>query len=208
MPVKAIPHPTDEGKWMSNFDEYGHGEGNGKSRGAIYKHFRNLQKVEAETNDEKSDDFVSTDWLDTDSNKKVKSKTIPEPLSKMSDGKMKEINLKAQGHVIRAMFVGLDRLVTHWGRGVMSNPDWSIDRSSEDYDTLQDSTISMLEYYDIQIPVTPPMIWAVTVGSAYAPQISHVVKNRDKSRKRKGLIKRMFSRKPKEPILEGDEDES
>ena len=41
---KAIPHPHDEGKWMSSFDTYGHGAGEGKSRNAIYKRFNKINK--------------------------------------------------------------------------------------------------------------------------------------------------------------------
>ena len=41
---KAIPHPHDEGKWMSSFDTYGHGPGNGKSRNAIYKRFKKVNE--------------------------------------------------------------------------------------------------------------------------------------------------------------------
>mgnify|MGYP003626992676 FL=1 len=39
---KAIPHPNDADKWMSSFDSYGHGPGNGKSRNAIYKRFKKV----------------------------------------------------------------------------------------------------------------------------------------------------------------------
>lgn len=38
-------HPTDEGKYQSVFDSYGHGEGNGKSRQAVYGHYRKQNKV-------------------------------------------------------------------------------------------------------------------------------------------------------------------
>tara|TARA_R110002012_G_scaffold298759_2_gene497390 strand:- start:103 stop:723 length:621 start_codon:yes stop_codon:yes gene_type:complete len=204
MPVKAIRHPTDSDKWMSNFDDYGHGEGNGKSRNSIYKHFRKLnapKKIEVEEVENGGDGFIKTDWMD-DSSETVKAKTIPEPLSEMVDGKFKEFNLKSQGHVIRTMFIGVDRLLTHWGRGVMSNPEWTIDRTDEDYDTLETSTLQLMEYYDVRIPVTPPMIWAVTIGSAYAKPVSHVMKNRDPNRKKKGLFSRLFKRKSKK--TEGD----
>jgi len=207
MPVKAIPHPTDEGKWMSNFDDYGHGEGNGKSRNSIYKHFKKQQKSSEniEIEEKTSDSWIDTEWLETDS-KSVKTKTIPEPLSDMVGGKFQEINLKAQGHVVRTAFIGLDRLITHWGRGVMSDDTWSIERTSADYDTLEDATIQMLAYYDVTIPVTPPMIWGITVSSAYAKPITHVMKNRDPNRKRKGIFSRIFKRKSKKK--ENDENES
>jgi len=203
MPVKAIPHPTDPDKWMSNFDDYGHGEGNGKSRNAIYKHFKKINS-EPVVNEETSegDGWIKTEWMD-DSNESVKPKSIPEPLSEMVGGKFSEVNIKAQGHMIRSVFVGLDRLITHWGRGVMSDKEWTIERSPEDYDTLETSTLQMLAYYDVTIPVTPPMIWGLTVSSAYAQPVSHVIKNRDPNRKRKGIFSRLFKRKAKK--TEGDD---
>lgn len=207
MTVKAIKHPTDEGKWMSNFDEYGHGEGNGKSRNAVYKHFRKLERESKkdETVKDESDGWIDTEWMNDDSSE-VKPKSIPEPLSDMVDGKFSEVNMKAQGHVVRTAFVGLDRLITHWGRGVMSNDEWSIERSPEDYDTLEHSTLQMLAYYDVTIPITPPMIWGLTVSTAYAKPISHVLKNRDPNKKRKGLFSRLFRRKQK-PKKESEDDE-
>ena len=207
MVVKAIPHPSDEGKWMSNFDDYGHGEGNGKSRGMIYKHYRKTHSNESDKI-ENTDDFVSTEWADAGS--VPKAKKIKEPLKDMATGTVSQINLKAQSHIIRAGFIGLDRLVTHWGRGVTGNKEWEINRSDEDLDTLQDSTMQLLDYYEVSIPVTPPMIWAVTVGNAYAPPVMEVMKNRDPNRKKKGLIARIFRRKSKkaEPKKEDDENES
>ena len=203
MPVKAVPHPTDPDKWMSNFDEYGHGEGNGKSRNAIYKHFKKINQESESSESEKSDGWIKTEWMD-DSTETVKAKSIPEPLSEMVDGKFAEVNFKAQGHIVRSVFVGLARLITHWGRGVMSDNEWSIERTPEDYDTLETSTLQMLAYYDVTIPVTPPMIWGLTVGSAYVKPVSHVIKNRDPNRKRKGIFSRLFKRKSKKK--DGDEE--
>lgn len=192
--IKAVKHEHDEGKWQSNFDDYGHGPGNGKSRNAVYKHFKKMESQNIPIEESK---FESANWMDDDDGQPPKAKTIPEPLSDMAEGKITELDLKAQSHVIRAAFVGLDRLVTHWGRGVMSDNEWKIDRNSEDYETLTNSTINMLQYYNVQMPVTPPMIWGITVSSAYAGPVSHVMKNRDPSRKRKGIFSRIFRRKKK-----------
>ena len=60
MVVKAVKHETDEGKWQSNFDEYGHGEGNGKSRNSIYKHYRKMEKIFP---DESQNHWVGSDWM-------------------------------------------------------------------------------------------------------------------------------------------------
>ena len=208
--VKAVKHPTDEGKWMSNFDDYGPGEGEGKSRTAVYKHFRKLERESKKAKDQNFENKDGDGWINTermnDESSEVKPKSIPEPLSDMVEGKFSEVNLKAQGHVIRTAFVGLDRLITHWGRGVMSNDEWSIERTPEDYDTLENSTLQMLAYYNVTIPITPPMIWGLTVSTAYAKPIGHVLKNRDPNKKRKSLF-RFFRRKQKPKKKESDEDE-
>ena len=210
---KAVKHETDKGKWQSSFDDYAHGEGNGKSRTAIYKHFKRMQEMpEPEIVEEEipvvetDDNWKSASWLDDSEEVDVKTKTIPEPLADMASGKIREMDMKAQGQVVRSMFVGLDRLITHWGRGVMSDNKWTIDRSPEDYDVLENATVQMLAYYDVRIPISPPMIWGVTVGSAYVPQITHVVKNRDPLRKRRNFLPRWLRRKPKK-TLEVNENE-
>jgi major membrane immunogen (membrane-anchored lipoprotein) len=56
------PHPTDEGKFQSAVDDYGHGPGNGKSRSAVYKHLKSLNSEEPETQPlQQEADFVQTD---------------------------------------------------------------------------------------------------------------------------------------------------
>tara|TARA_R110000851_G_scaffold130584_1_gene264240 strand:+ start:441 stop:1097 length:657 start_codon:yes stop_codon:yes gene_type:complete len=214
--TKAIQHETDKGKWQSSFDDYAHGEGNGKSRNAIYKHFNKIHKEPKEIKEselieepeiipveETGQKWNSAKWMDDSIEEDVKTKTIPEPLADMASGKIREVDLKAQGQIVRSLFVGLDRLVTHWGRGTMSDDSWSIDRTPEDYDVLQNATVNMLTYYNVRIPISPPMIWGVTIGSAYVPQITHVMKNRDPFRKKRSFLPRWLRRKPKKIV--GDE---
>jgi hypothetical protein len=48
--AKYEPHPTDEGKFQCTLCEYGHGEGNGKSRQSVNRHYNAAhgdKKVEA-----------------------------------------------------------------------------------------------------------------------------------------------------------------
>jgi len=199
---KAVKHEFDEGKWQSNFDNYGHGEGNGKSRTSIYKHFKKMQLEPVDDNSEEipideKPKWSTSDWMNSDE-VEVGSSTIPKPLSDIAAGKITEMDFKAQGKIVRTMYVGLDRLITHWGRGVMSQPDWTIERTPEDLDSMELATVNMLNYYDIRIPISPPMIWGVTIGSAYVPKISYVMKNRDPSRKKKGFFSRIFRRKKKQ----------
>lgn len=48
MTKRYEPHPTDEGKFQSVFDEYGHGEGNGKTRQSINRRWRQTEKAKNE----------------------------------------------------------------------------------------------------------------------------------------------------------------
>ena len=62
---KVEPHSSDKGKYQSTFDGYGHGEGNGKSKTAIYKHFKTLDP-EIEKENEVIEDDSSPQWEDLD----------------------------------------------------------------------------------------------------------------------------------------------
>ena len=217
-------HPTDEGKFQSTFDDYGHGKGNGKSRNAIYKHFKKInstnepqvkeikvdepnpeitqnqeidesEEIEIEVDDTKWGKIGWTD--DEEEGVEPIPKTIPKPISEMNKKKISKITMAAQGQAIRYGFKALDRLVTHWGRGVMNNKEWEIKRHESDYDTLEESTSVLMEHYGIMLPVNPLMVWGMTITSAYAPPITHVMKNRDPNRKRKGILSKIFRRKRK-----------
>lgn len=220
---KVEPHPTDKGKYQSTFDNYGHGKGNGKSRNAIYKHAKKLEKqtdfvkkeeqqepkitqnqveieIDEETISQNQTEYDSISWADEDIGD-VKPKSIPEPIQQMAQGQAQEVSIAAMGQMIRFGFSGLDRLITHWGRGVMNDPNYSLERHPSDLDALESSTLQLMAHYGIQVPVSPLMVWGATVGSAYVPPIMHIQKNADPNRKkRKGFLKRFnpFKRKKKE----------
>ena len=271
--VKAIKHSHDPDKWMSSFDSYGHGKGNGKSRNAIYKRFKKVhpdfvkehpsQKEETESLKNKSDfndksttlsqarsasflknaennlktteregfeegselqpdsvksegestDWGEIEWNEPDEGVEVKTSTIPKPLSDMAQQQKAAFSEQSQAQMIRVGFRALDRALTHYGRGVMSKPQWSIDRSEADYDALEGSTSAVLEHYGVQVPISPLMVWGATLGSAYAPPLNHIRKNADPNRKKgrifsglKRLIPKRFRRKqvggePLEPLV-------
>ena len=78
MVALAEPHPIDEGRWQATFSEYGHGEGQGKSRNAVYKHAKSLRKkgqfpeaemptVEISSETEKKSEKSSNSKRDTES---------------------------------------------------------------------------------------------------------------------------------------------
>tara|TARA_A100001391_G_scaffold205454_1_gene206511 strand:+ start:10753 stop:11430 length:678 start_codon:yes stop_codon:yes gene_type:complete len=215
-------HPYDEGKFQSTFDDYGHGKGNGKSRNAIYKHFKKVNaettqpevvesppiEIPIEESEEKEEpQWGRIEWEDDEDGEEPIPRTIPKPVSEMNRKKLGAMALQTQGQVVRYGFKVVDRLITHWGRGVMSKPDWELKRPEADYDTLEESTMMMLDHYGLMIPVNPLMVWGMTVSSAYAPPVSHVLKNRDPNKKRKGILSRIFRRKKKK-VTEVDYDEA
>ena len=61
------PHPTDEGKFQAVFSDYGHGEGNGKSRQSVYKQFKKFKEQELldEISSESSGESTSSSGTQT-----------------------------------------------------------------------------------------------------------------------------------------------
>lgn len=154
-----------------------------------------------------SNDWGSIEWEETEE-QSPKPRTIPKPLSDMAQGKVSAVTAAAQGQVIRFAFMSLDRMLTHYGRGVMNSDDWEVERSPSDYDTLEASTMGLMAHYGVVVPVSPLMVWTATVGSAYAPPLMHIRKNADPNRKRrfKGMLKRLIPRRRKKTqVAENDE---
>lgn len=209
-------HPIDENKFQSTFDDYGHGKGNGKSRNAIYKRFKKINATPEEIPEsipesipDEVPEWGQINWADDTIEEDTDAdyvKSIPDPIAGLHDSKAMHLAMGAQAQVVRYGFKALDRLVTHWGRGVMAKPEWEIKRKEKDYDTLQDSTMMMMQHYGIMVPINPLMIWSMTVSTAYAPPIGHVLKNRDPNRpKRKGFFSRFRRKKNPHPLV-SDED--
>jgi len=156
---RAEKHPTDEGKYQSTFDSYGHGEGNGKSRAAVYKHFKKIdsQKLTKSEEPEESDytktdlkeepeesDYTKTDpfsdisWLSDDELDEIMP-TIPKPIRALAAGDvagMSAAQRATQTQLINWGFMGIDRGLTHWGRGVTGHEEWSVSRHPQDYEAM------------------------------------------------------------------------
>jgi len=222
--MKAVPSRADPSKWGCSQCDYGHDTG--RSRNGVYKHWKKAHEgvevpvvetsepinltsdyVQNEESpvDESDESFTksdemewgSVDWDETEARGAPKARTIPKPLSEMAQGNMTAMTAAAQGQVIRFGFMSLDRMLTHYGRGVMNKPDWEIERSPEDYDTLEASTLMLMEHYGMSIGVSPLMVWSATVGTAYAPPLMHIRKNADPNRKGRlgGLLRRLIPRR-------------
>lgn len=171
-----------------------------------------LSEAESVNFDTKSDESVewgSVEWEEsTSSEAPPKARTIPKPLSEMASGNLGAVSMQAQGQVIRFAFMSLDRMLTHYGRGVMNQPEWEIERTSEDYDTLEQSTVMLMEHYGVSLAVSPLMVWTATVGTAYAPPIMHIRKNADPNRKGRlgGLLRRLIPRRRRKKKEEAEDE--
>ena len=202
------PHPTDEGKFQSTVDDYGHGPGNGKSRSAVYKHAKKVQSAPRShsavdestpseehdsdenqvpgvagqpieiTEEEEESRYSSISWAD-DETDEIHPNTIPTPIRRLNSTKSNTMDMESTGRMARYGYVVLDRMLTHWGRAVMNQPDYEIKRTDQDLDVLESSTVALLDHYGVSIPMSPVLVFSATVGAAYIPPVSHIVRNAD-----------------------------
>lgn len=196
-------HDTDEGKFQCPECDYGHGEGNGKSRQAVSSHHKKthdetVEKVEETVEDPSLEGDISFSWLDYETPEVDESTTISTtPLAETilrgalanegelpkSPKALKEF-YKQQGKMLRWVFSGfVDPLFAWWGRGVMADPDFEIKRSSSDWELFEDASASWLEYRGLTVPLTPDVVMLGTVASFYAPVVVKVRAKRDPNRK-------------------------
>ncbi len=211
---KVEPHPTDDGKFQSTFDSYGHGEGNGKSKTAIYKHFKTRENEVIEESTPESDDsspeWENLDWLTPDEEEDVPS-SLPRAVQGMvGGGGYGPAQRATQKQLVIWTYMGVDRLFSHWGKGVTQDKSWEISRSSKDYVIMEEATTNMMDAHGIRISMSPTLVWGTVMAGAYGPPVVEVVKKADPLRKR-GILnrfKRLFRRRKKfvPPIKEGEDD--
>lgn len=139
-------------------------------------------------------EWGSIAWAEDDPDEgEVRTRTIPKPLGDLATGKQTEASLETTAQFVRYGYMALDRVVTHWGRGVMADPDYTLQRTPADYDALEASTVAVMQHYGISLPISPVLVLGVTVGAAYGPPVVHIQRNADPNRKRGG-IRRFFGR--------------
>lgn len=194
-------HPTDDGKYQSTISDYGHGKGNGKSRAAVYKHNKKYTKstknrdtragdnagaksrekvkskkedfVESDDRPAQNEDFGDIDWLEEEEDEYPS--TIPRAIRGVATGaEMSQVARATQGQLVRWGYMGVDRGITHWGRGVTQNPEYEIKRSTMDYDAMEGATMVWLESKGISINLTPGLVLTATLGAAYGPPIYEI----------------------------------
>tara|TARA_R100001594_G_scaffold51117_1_gene84449 strand:- start:384 stop:1037 length:654 start_codon:yes stop_codon:yes gene_type:complete len=209
---KVEPHPTDEGKYQSTFDNYGHGEGNGKSKTAIYKHFKTQAETIVEPSVETDDatpEWENLDWLTPDEEQDIPS-SLPKAVQGIAaGGDYGPAQRATQRQLVMWSYMGIDRLFSHWGKGVTQDSTWEIKRNSSDYVIMEEATTNMMDAHGIRVSMSPTLVWGTVMAGAYGPPVVDVVKKADPLRKR-GLLnrfKRLFRRRKKfvPPIKEGEE---
>ena len=210
---KVEVHPTDEGKYQSTIDEYGHGIGNGKSKTAIYKHLKNIDsevKVEEEySQDDSNPQWEDLDWLNPDEEEDVPS-SLPKAVRGMVGGGYGPAQRATQRQLVIWSYMGVDRLLSHWGKGVTQDKEWEVSRSSTDYLIMEEATTNMMDAHGIRVSMSPTLVWGTVMAGAYGPPVVDVVKKADPLRRRGILnrLKRLFRRKKKfvPEIKEGEND--
>lgn len=234
---RAEKHPIDEGKYQSTYNTYGHGKGNGKSRAAVYKHFKTLDKkddifvkggddltnpttqkqtekvVESEDDYTKTDSFSDISWLSDDELDDM-IPTIPKPIRALAAGDvagMSAAQRATQTQLINWGFIGVDRGITHWGRGVTGQEEWSINRHPSDYEAMTGATQHLMDENGISINLNPTLVWGTVMAAAYVPPVTYVARNSDKTRRRmffrkiRGILMnpfKLFRRKSKEVVID------
>lgn len=93
-----------------------------------------------------------------------------------------------QARMVRFFLSGvLDPLVSWYGRGLMSNPDFEIKRSADEWKLTEDITAQWLEYRGVVVPINPDVLMIGTLGALYLPPMSHIHRNRDPNRPKKSI---------------------
>ena len=200
---KVEPHKTDKGKFQSTFDDYGHGKGNGKSKTAIYQHFKTLPETPEPTDDESQNDITpeweNLDWLTPDDEEEVPS-SLPKAVQGMVGGSEYGPAQRAtQRQIVIWSYMGIDRLFSHWGKGVTQDKSWEITRSSSDYAIMEHATTNMMDAYGLRVSMSPTLVWGTVMAGAYGTPAVDGVKKADPLRKR-GILnrfKRLFRRRKK-----------
>ena len=196
---RYIKHEVDDGKFACPECDYGHGEGNGKSRQAVSTHHKKThEETEKSTETPPLEVEETFSWLDYDLPDELDDatvQTIPladtilrgalegEKAVPKSPKALKEF-YKQQGKMMRWLFSGfVDPLVSWWGRGVMADDSFTIKRSSSDWELFEDASANWLEYRGLSVPLTPDVVMLGTVASFYAPVVVQVRAKRDPNRR-------------------------
>ena len=89
-----------------------------------------------------------------------------------------------QTQLINWGFMGIDRGLTHWGRGVTGHEEWGVTRHPTDYEAMTGATQHLMDENGISINLNPTLVWATVMSAAYVPPVTYVARNSDKTRRK------------------------
>ena len=238
--AKYEKHSTDEGKYQCPLCDYGHGEGKGKSRQAVSKHYNALHGTETpeapitpkedlepkirvdviediiEDDEPKTPDWLTFDMSGEDDEQPTISisptaSTILKGMAKGNEppksGKAMREYYQQQGKMMGWVFAGVvDPLFTWYGRAITSDAKFEIKRTKKDWDLFEEVSASWLEYHEWNMPITPDIIMAGTIGSFYAPVLMKINRKRDPSKP--SFFKRLMLRRKMRKQIKKDKEEA
>jgi len=203
--AKYEKHTTDENKYQCPSCDYSHGPGNGKSRQGVSNHYKrnHIQEVEESPSEPLIEVPIlenlegEPEWLKftvEDSDEETSTVSVSPLASTLLRGMVSDEEppkspkalreyYKQQGKMLRWIFSGfVDPMFSWWGRGTTGDSEFSVKRSSSDWELFEDASSNWLEYRGMSIPLNPDMIMVGTIASFYIPVVSQVHSKRDPNR--------------------------
>jgi hypothetical protein len=189
---------NESGKYQCPICEYG--SPIGKSRQAVSAHFNKKHSTPIEEQptifevdvEPKTKPKNKPVWMDSTKDEEVdKPKVGKLPnIPNYSDKKKSPLWYKQQGKILRFAFSGLiDPLVSWWGKGVMADADWKIERKEGDWVNFEHTATQWMEYNNLTIPITPNLMMIGGVFQMYRKPIGFVLSHKDPNRKPNFIIR-------------------
>jgi hypothetical protein len=123
-------------------------------------------------------------------------------------GKAMREYYQQQGKMMGWVFAGVvDPLFTWYGRSITNDVKFEIKRTKKDWQLFEEVSASWLEYHEWNMPITPDIIMAGTIGSFYAPVVMKINRKRDPS-KPSFFKKLMLRRKMRKQVKKEKEEAS
>lgn len=107
-----------------------------------------------------------------------------------------------QARLLKWCFAGVvDPLVSWYGKSLMLDPSYSIQRTEEEWAMVEGISAEWLEYRGINLPINPDLTMVACVGALYGPTLLNIHKKRHPSTKKTGLFARFRQWRAKKRIL-------
>lgn len=122
-------------------------------------------------------------------------------------GKAMREYYQQQGKMMRWVFAGVvDPLFTWYGRSITNDTKFEIKRTNKDWSLFEEVSASWLEYHEWNMPITPDIIMAGTIGSFYAPVLMKINRKRDPAKP--SILKRFLLRRKLRKQIKKEKEEA